>query len=274
MKSLVTGSSGFIGSFLVKKLIELGDEVICLDLKSGIDLKNYNNILPLFNNVDRVFHLAADISIEKCIEHPHETMLNNCISTINVLEACKQNKVKNFIFSSTAALYKENLNKEIYSEDDELETLNTYSSSKLTGENLCKIYFSLYGIKTTILRYFNVFGNGSNNYRSVLNSFKNQYKNNNPLVVYGDGTQTRDFIYVEDVVDANIKASLIDGSSNIYNIGSGNSISIIELARKFSNNIIFKDARIGEVKHSRANTLKASKDLNWKASIDLIQWLK
>jgi len=273
MKSLVTGSGGFIGSFLVKKLIELGDEVVCLDLKSGIDLKNYDNILPLFNNIDRVFHLAADISIEKCIEHPHETMLNNCVSTINVLEACKQSKVKKFIFSSTAALYKD-LNKEVYFENDELETLNTYSSSKLTGENLCKIYFSLYGVKTTILRYFNVFGNGSNNYRSVLNSFKNQYENNNSLVIHGDGKQTRDFIYVEDVVDANIKASLIDGDSSIYNIGSGNSISIIELARKFSNNIIFKDARVGEVKHSRADISKASKDLNWKPSIDLIQWLK
>ena len=220
-----------------------------------------------------MFHLAADISIEKCIEHPHETMLNNCVSTINVLEACKQRKVKNLIFSSTAALYKD-LNKEVYFENDELETLNTYSSSKLTGENLCKIYFSLYGVKTTILRYFNVFGNGSNNYRSVLNSFKNQYENNNSLVIYGDGKQTRDFIYVEDVVDANIKASLIDGDSSIYNIGSGNSISIIDLARKFSDNIIFKDARVGEVKHSRADISKASKDLNWKPSIDLIQWLK
>lgn len=273
MKSLVTGSNGFIGSFLVKKLLDLGDEVICLDIKSGIDLNNYNYILPFFKDVDRVFHLAADISIEKCIEHPHETMLNNCVSTINVLEACRENKVKNFIFSSTAALYKD-LNKEIYNEQDEIETLNTYSSSKLTGENLCKIYYSLYGIKTTILRYFNVFGNGSNNYRSVLNSFKNQYESNNSLVIYGDGKQTRDFVYVEDVADANIKASLIEGNSSIYNIGSGESISIIELAEKFSKNITFKDARVGEVKHSRADISKASKHLNWKPSMNLIQWLK
>ena len=147
MKSLVTGGKGFIGSILVKRLLEENDSVIVIDNNSSnnnnnfiikdacyydADLKDFDTILPLFKNVDRCFHLAADISIDYCNKLPRESGLNNSNITLNALEACRLNNVKKFIFSSTSAVYKTNYKKTLYKEDDETNPLNIYSASKLS----------------------------------------------------------------------------------------------------------------------------------------------
>jgi nucleoside-diphosphate-sugar epimerase len=293
MKSLVTGGKGFIGSNLVKKLVELGDTVIVIDNNSSnnknnfivdgalyydYDLNYFDKILGLFGAVDRCFHLAADISIDYCNKFPRESGLNNTNITLNVLEACRRMKVKKFIFSSTSAVYKQSENKFIYKETDEVNPLNLYSSSKLYGENLCKIYYNLYGIETIALRYFNVYGenNSISPYSSVLVNFLNNKAQDKPLIIYGDGNQTRDFINVKDVVDINIKSSETDLKiyGDVYNVGTGESISIITLSYLISDNIQLAQPKIGELKHSSADIKKTISTFNWKSTIKLEKWLK
>jgi UDP-glucose 4-epimerase len=292
MKSLVTGGKGFIGSNLVKKLIELGDTVIVIDNNSSnnknnyiidgvvyhdYDLNEFDSIIQLFEGVDRCFHLAADISIDYCNKFPRESGLNNTNITLNVLEACRIMKVNKFIFSSTSAVYKQSENKYTYSETDETSPLNLYSASKLYGETLCKIYYNLYGIKTVSLRYFNVYGdnNSISPYSSVLVNFLNNKNQNKPLVIYGDGNQTRDFVNVTDVVDINIKASEHDLEiyGDIYNIGTGQPLSILNLASLITDNIEFTQPKIGELKHSCADINKTNTTFNWKPSINIENWL-
>jgi len=287
--SLITGGKGFIGSCLVRRLLELGDNVIVIDRSistlncvdgatyHNIDLKDFKQILPLFSNIDRVFHLAADISIEYCVQHPQETGMNNSISTMNELVACRLNGVKKFIFSSTSAVYKQQLGKIIYSEEDDTQPLNMYSASKLYGEYLCKVYNYLYGVETVILRYFNVYGNGSftSPYSSVLVNFLQNKKENKPLLIFGDGTQTRDFINVIDVVDINIKVSetnLIDYQQP-YNVGTGQHISIKQLASLISDKIEYTHSKVGELKYSCANVSKLQNILSWKSAYGIQEWI-
>lgn len=292
MKSLVTGGKGFIGSNLVKKLIENGDTVIVIDNNSSnnknnylvegavyydYDLNDFDKIVRLFDTVDRCFHLAADISIDYCNKFPRESGLNNANITLNVLEACRLMGVKKFIFSSTSAVYKQEDNKTIYKENDETNPLNLYSASKLYGENLCKIYHNLYGLETVSLRYFNVYGenNSISPYSSVLVNFLNNKNQNKPLLIYGDGTQTRDFVNVNDVVDINIKASLnnLETYGNVYNIGTGQPISILDLSSLISKNIEFREQKKGELKHSCADISKTIATFNWKPSVKIENWL-
>jgi len=293
MKSLVTGGKGFIGSRLVKKLLEENDSVFVIDNNSSNnnnnfiindacyydeDLKNFDNILPLFEGVDRCFHLAADISIDYCNKSPRESGLNNSNITLNTLEACRLNNVKKFIFSSTSAVYKNNFEKNIYKEDDETNPLNMYSASKLYGENLCKIYYNLYGIETISLRYFNVYGdnNSISPYSSVLVNFLNNKKEKKPLLIYGDGLQTRDFVNVDDVVDINIKASrtCLNEYGEVFNVGTGKSISIEKLASLISNDIKFTEQKKAELKNSCANIDKTKDHLDWTAKILIQEWLE
>lgn len=293
MKSLVTGGKGFIGSRLVKKLLEENDSVFVIDNNSSNnnnnfiindacyydeDLKNFDNILPLFEGVDRCFHLAADISIDYCNKSPRESGLNNSNITLNTLEACRLNNVKKFIFSSTSAVYENNFKKNIYKEDDETNPLNMYSASKLYGENLCKIYYNLYGIETISLRYFNVYGdnNSISPYSSVLVNFLNNKKEKKPLLIYGDGLQTRDFVNVDDVVDINIKASrtCLNEYGEVFNVGTGKSISIKKLASLISNDIKFTEQKKAELKNSCANIDKTKDHLDWTAKILIQEWLE
>ena len=275
MKSIVTGGKGFIGSNLVKKLVELGDTVIVIDNNSSnnknnhivegaiyydYDLNDFDKIWGIFGAVDRCFHLAADISIDYCNNFPRESGLNNTNITLNVLEACRKMKVKKFVFSSTSAVYKQVRNKNIYNENDEVNPLNLYSASKLYGENLCKIYYNFYGIETISLRYFNVYGenNSISPYSSVLVNFLNNKKQNKSLLICGDGYQTRDFVNVNDIVDINIKASTttLNSYGDYYNVGTGKATSINELASFISDKIEYTKGKIGELKHSCADITK------------------
>jgi UDP-glucose 4-epimerase len=294
MKSIVTGGCGFIGSHIVDKLIDLGHDVIVIDNLSShskekyyinddalhyeYDLYDYDLIEPLFKDVDNVFHLAAEVSIQYCVEFPNQSMRNNVLSTMNVLEASRKNNVNKFIFSSTCAVYG---NKFFLPsvETNPVECLNTYSISKHTGEELCQMYYNLYGLKTIIFRYFNVYGDRqptSGQYAPVMGIFMNQKRNNQPLTIVGEGYQTRDFVNVVDIANANILASQVDMKNygEIFNVGTGKSISIEEIANLISNNQTHLPPRDGEVMHSRADNKKIKETLGWDNTIDLIDWIK
>jgi UDP-glucose 4-epimerase len=284
---LVTGGCGFIGSQLVRALKALNCNVTVIDRKKsniehGVsywfkDLQNYNEILNIFNNKDVVFHLAADVSINYCNNNPKETLLNNTVSTLNVLECCKDAGVKRVVFSSTAAVYREKNYNKSYKEKDKIKPSNPYSVSKIYGENLCKIYSNLYGLETVILRYFNVYGRVDivSNYSSVLNNFLYAIKNNLPIKVTGDGNQARDFIHVEDICSANIAAATIELKKygKAFNIGTGKSITINDIANKLSKNIEFIDKVPGELYSSKASIKRAKSILKWEPRHKVLDWL-
>lgn len=290
MKSLVTGGCGFIGSHLVNRLIEIGHEVIVLDrvypkIKNSSatyylqDLsETYVKYLYLFEGVDNVFHLASEVSIPYCVEKPNESMANNVLSTMNVLECSRIHNVNKFIFSSTSAVYGNSLFIPSY-ETNQVDCLNTYSISKYTGEQLCKMYYELYGLKTIMFRYFNVYGEGQHKtgqYAPVMSIFSNQKKKSEPLTVIGDGDQTRDFVHVSDVVLANILASQKDIKvyGEVYNVGTGVGTRIKEIADLISTYQISIPERSGEILHSRASIDKIKNDFCWNYSINVLDWIK
>jgi UDP-glucose 4-epimerase len=290
MKSLVTGGCGFIGTHLVNRLVKLGHEVIVLDRVQPSDLnpkvkyylqdlsKKYSEYIHLFESVNNVFHLASEVSIPYCVEKPNESMANNVLSTMNVLECARVHNIDRFVFSSTSAVYGNTMFIPSY-ETNQVQCLNTYSISKYTGEQLCNMYYELYGLKTVIFRYFNVYGEGQHKtgqYAPVMSIFKRQKDNNEALTVVEPGYQTRDFVHVSDVVHANILASQkeLDNYGEVFNIGTGEGTEIEEIANLISDYQIRIPQRPGEVMHSRANIDRAKKILGWEWSIKILDWIK
>ena len=222
MKYLVTGGAGFIGSNLVDELINQGHEVVCVDLNDegywNVDADNYcwdvcdsKKMNTLMDGVDAVFHMAAEVKIQETISDPVKCYNTNVIGTSVVLDSARKNNVKKVVLSSTSAIYKCEwlVQPEDSSEDP---SLSPYASSKKSAEDLCKLYSNCYGLNTTILRYFNVYGNRQHSegqYAPVLGIFIRQRTENKPLTITGDGTQRRDFVHVDDVVRANISPSLL-----------------------------------------------------------------
>lgn len=294
MKSLVTGGCGFIGSHVVDRLIQLGHEVIVIDNQKSStrqefffndnalyykrNLEEYSRIEELFENVNNVFHLASEISIPYCIANPRETMQNNIVSTLNVLEASRKHEVNRVVFSSTSAVYGNKLWLPNY-ETNSIDCLNTYSISKYSGEQLCKMYSDLYGLKTVIFRYFNVFGERQplfGSYAPVIGIFLRQKQNNEPLTLIEDGLQTRDFVHVSDVVEANILATQREllKYGEVFNVGTGIGTSIESIADLISFNRINLPERPGEVLHSRANIDKIRNVLKWEPKVNVLDWIR
>lgn len=289
VKSLVTGGCGFIGSHLVNRLVDIGHEVIVLDRVYPNNKNNfakyyiqdlserYSKYLYLFDSVDNVFHLASEVSIPYCVENPNESMSNNVLSTMNVLECSRIHKVNKFIFSSTSAVYGNSFFLPSV-ETNPVECLNTYSISKYTGEQLCEMYYKLYGLKTIIFRYFNVYGEGQHKtgqYAPVMSIFTNQKEKGEPLSIIGEGYQTRDFIHVSDVVYANILASQkeLQNYGEVFNVGTGEGTSIKDIADLISSYQISIPERPGEVIHSRSNIDKIKNSLGWNFNIKVLQWI-
>jgi len=291
MKSLVTGGCGFIGSHLVDRLVDIGHDVIVLDRVQPSNenkkakyyiqnlSENYFKYLHHFEGVDNVFHLASDVSIPYCVEKPNESMANNTLSTMNVLECSRIHKIKKFMFSSTSAVYGNSLFLPSV-ETNPVKCLNTYSISKYTGEQLCKMYYELYGLKTVIFRYFNVYGerqHKTGQYAPVMSIFMRQKENGEPLTIIGDGYQTRDFIHVSDVVNANILAAeqnLSGRGGEIFNVGSGNPCTIMKLANMIHNKCEHVAPRFGEARFSCANIIKMKNTFGWEPKVNLEEWLK
>lgn len=293
MKYLVTGGAGFIGSNLVDKLISLGHDVVCIDNESAecheqfywngkaknykYDICDYDLIAPLFKDIECVFHVASDARIQPAILNPRKSIESNAVGTANILELSRLNNVKKFIYSSTSSAYGKN------SSIPNIETqpsdpLTPYSTAKVFGENLARVYYNLYGLETISLRYFNVYGNRQplkGQYAPVIGLFMKQSAEGKPLTVVGDGSQRRDFTHISDVIDANMIASeLTSGFGEVYNIGFGSNYSILDLANSISNDIKFIPPRVGEVQETLASNQKFKDLTGWMPKISLMEWIQ
>lgn len=264
MKILITGGAGFIGSHLLHFLSKEGFDVYVLDKvtttllpfnkQKTIDIIDVEVNNDFFKGFDACIHLAALVSVQKSINNPIDSFGDNVFSTIKMLEICRLHNIKNFIFSSSAAVYGEK--EGTLSETDETNPVTPYGLDKLTCEKYIQMYCGLWGINYLLLRLFNVFGFGQKpEYAGVITAFNIAKQKNEPLIIYGDGEQTRDFIKVEDVCAYIVHLLKTNVKNEVFNIGTGNSISINELAKNFSKNIIYKESR-KEVRHSRANIEK------------------
>ena len=291
--SLVTGGAGFIGSHIVEQLISLGHEVVVVDNEYS-DNENfywrkdtYNVNIDItdkalknaFTNVDYVFHLAAEARIGPAIENPVNAVNINTIGTCNVLQCAREAGVKKVMYSSTSSGY--GLNTSPNSETQPDDCLNPYSVSKVAGEKLCKMYTDLYGLKTVIFRYFNVFGERApkkGQYAPVIGIFLRQLAAGEKLTIVGDGEQRRDFVYVKDVANANIMAALSnaddDAYGQVYNVGFGKNYSVNDIASFISNDTINIPERVGEARNSLANIDKIYKTFAWKPQTDVETWIR
>lgn len=278
MKVLITGGAGFIGSHIADFFIKKGDEVIIIDdFSSGKEknppkkakilkgsILNAKLLNKAIKGVDYVFHLAAVVSVPLSFKHPKKCYDVNATGTKNVLEASFKEGVKKLIFSSSASIYGNNKNLPL-SENEPYAPMNPYAKSKVFGEKLC-LEYAKKGLKTAILRYFNVYGkrqDPKSQYSGVISIFADKAKQNKDILIYGDGNQTRDFIYIGDVVSANVL--VMEKGSGIYNAANGNTTSIKHLAQKIiklsksNSKIIYKNQREGDIKYSRANIDKIKK---------------
>lgn len=292
MNCLVTGGAGFIGSNLVDKLLDLGHKVICIDNESAecheqfywnpkannyrYDICDYEKIAHLFNGIDYVFHIASDARIQPAILNPRKSIEANALGTANVLELSRINKVKRFIYSSTSSAYGK---KSILpnTETQPSDPLTPYSTAKVFGENLARVYYNLYGLETISLRYFNVYGDRQplkGQYAPVIGLFLKQHEEGKPLTIVGDGSQRRDFTHISDVVKANILASEIKyGFGEVYNIGYGSNYSILDIANMISNDIKFIPPRVGEVQETLASNTKFKELTGWMPEVPLTEWI-
>jgi UDP-glucose 4-epimerase len=295
MKALVTGGAGFIGSHLVDKLISRGNEVFIIDNLSTGSVNNIHPLATLYKidicdkavkeiflkiKPDVVFHLAAQADVTQSVLYPGYDANVNIIGTINILEACREAKVKKLIFASTSAVYGEVQN-ELITEQNMVSPISYYGLSKLTAESYIRQYYKLYQLPYTIFRYANVYGPRqiSKGEGGVVAIFIEKLKGEEPLNVYGDGEQTRDFIYVSDIVDANVLA-IEKGNQETIQLSTGQKTSVnqlIQLLKEIhgsSMNIIYKEAKPGDIKHSCLDNSKAKQVLNWSPSNQINEGLK
>ena len=292
-RSIVTGGCGFIGSHIVDRLVELGHEVVVIDNLSAesnnefyynegatyhhLDIVDYSRTRPIYDNCDYVFHLAAESRLQLATNNPIEATNKNVVGTCTVLQCSKEAGVKRVIYSSTSSGYGNNSTPNVETQPD--DCLNPYSVTKVAGEKFCKMYTELYGLETVIFRYFNVFGERSPNqgqYAPVISIFQRQKENKEPLTIVGDGFQRRDFVYVGDVVEANMLAMRElpkEAFGQVYNIASGRNSSVIELALMISNDMTFLPKRQGEVEHSLASIIKSTLTLGFRPKVDVTKWV-
>lgn len=287
MKVIVTGGAGFIGSHLADALVEKGFDVIVIDnLFTGkkeylnpkakfhkLDIRDLEKIKPAFKGVDCVFHLAAQPRIQPSIINPAESHSNNVVGTLNVLIASRDAKIKKFIYAASSSAYGDQ--KDLPLKEEMIPNPKSpYSLFKLIGEYYCKFFSELYKLPTVCLRYFNVYGlrqSCEGAYATVIGIFLRQAKQAKPLTIVGDGTQTRDFTHVRDIVRANILAMESNkvGKGEIINIGTGENYSVNKIASLISKKTINISLRPGEVKDTLADNSKAKKLLDWQPEISL-----
>jgi UDP-glucose 4-epimerase len=292
MKTLVTGGAGFIGSNLVRLLLAEGHEVAVLDnLSSGYrrnldpfpevrliegDVRDVDAVGRATKGAEAIFHLAASVGNKRSIEHPIEDSEINVIGTLRILEAARSVGARKVVFSSSAGIFGE-LKTLPIREDHPAEPISPYGASKLGAEKLCLVYSQLYPLETVCLRYFNVYGVNQryDAYGNVIPIFAHRMLHNLPVMIFGDGEQTRDFVNVEDVARANYQAALAVGVSGAFNIASGTTISInrlAELMRDLSGldpHIEHKPPRAGDVRDSLADISAAQAAFGFQPSVTI-----
>lgn len=290
---LVTGGAGFIGSNLVDELILQKYNVTIIDnLSTGkekninkkavfykCDIRDFDRLSKTFNQIDYVFHLAALPRIQRSIKSPLETNEVNVQGTLNVLEAATKNNIKKVIFASSSSVYGLQNSLPLY-ENMIPQPLSPYSLQKFIGEMYAQIYTRLYGLRVISLRFFSVYGprqNCTEEYATIIGKYIHLCAHRENLPIYGDGQQTRDFTHVDDVIKACMRSmsiNLPDNSPDMFNICSGEPYSVMKIAKKFKQPIIFKPKREGEVLNSYGNNSLAKKFLGWTPRKKLVKYLE
>ncbi|MDI6885412.1 MAG: SDR family oxidoreductase [archaeon] len=297
---VVTGGAGFIGSNLAEELVKTGSDVIVIDNLSTGRIENIANLRTneyftfiegsiadltvlksVFEDAECVFHQAAIPSVQKSVENPVAINEANVTGTLNVLLAARDCGVKEVIYASSSSVYGDTptLPKR---EDMEPNPQSPYAASKLAGEFYCKVFSEVYGLKTACLRYFNVYGpkqDPYSEYAAVIPRFITRVLSNQPPIIFGDGTQTRDFTFVTDVARANILA-MERNVEGVFNIACGERISIKELATKVMElvgvrlDVVYDEPRPGDIKDSLADISLARERLGYEPEFDLTKGLE
>ena len=299
-KFLVTGGAGFIGSHIVEYLVARGKNVVVIDDLSTGSIRNLDNFFhkitfyegsildralleKAMEGVECVFHQAAIPSVPRSIKNPIETHTVNTTGTIAVFDVAKNAQVKRVVYASSSSVYGDSLTL------PKIETmgynpLSPYAVQKMTGEYYGKLYYKIFGLETVGLRYFNVFGprqNPDSEYAAVIPKFIKKIKSDIPVTIYGDGETTRDFTYIDNVVHANMQASIAErASGEVFNIALGSRISLNELVRAINTlcgkniNTVYEDFRGGDIKHSLADISKAQDILKYSPTVSFTEGLQ
>ena len=309
-KTLVTGGAGFIGSHICDSLLEIGDEVVCIDdLSTGsmenishlsnnpkfrfvdIDINDSSRLLEELDGVSRVSHQAAIGSVPRSVKDPSTTMRANVMGTLSLLDCCKKADVRKVVFASSSSVYGDN--QDLPKVETKIgKALSPYALSKSIGENMMRLYSEIHGFDTICLRYFNVFGprqspNGP--YAAVIPLFIQNAISGKKSKIFGDGLQSRDFSYVSNVVDANVRALSLDEKTSqnlVMNIACGGKITVSELHDSISRIIYDKDnsnkiippemlpPREGDILHSLANIGQATSSLGYVPTVSVEEGLE
>ncbi|ASN04792.1 NAD-dependent epimerase/dehydratase family protein [Virgibacillus necropolis] len=288
MKVLVTGGKGFIGRPVVAALLAADYEVAIIDYRTdspnipntrchSVDICNDKEVDQVFNmeRPEYVIHLAAQVNVNNSLENPGFDAKSNILGTINILECCRKYNVQKIIYASTAAVYGEPIYLGI-DEEHPVEPISFYGLSKLSAERYILSFSKLYQMKFTILRYSNVYGPTSSHKETddVISLFHNRLLENKAPIIYGDGNQTRDYIYVSDVADANL-AAIKQADNQILNISTNKPTTLNELVALLShftdkkNPPQYVDNRDGDIIHSYLDNTKALSQLDWKINYPL-----
>ena len=297
---LVTGGAGFIGSHLARRLVADGAVVRVVDnlstghsarledLRGSIefregDLADDRVSDEVVQGVECVFHQAAIPSVQRSVRDPITTHRANVTATLNLLESCRRAKVRRLVYAASSSAYGDT---EVLPKIETMPAnpLSPYALQKFVGERYCKLYYDLYGLETVSLRYFNVFGPGQDpysEYSAVIPKFINALLATEPITVYGDGEQSRDFTYVDNVVEANLIAMRVgDAPGKVFNIGCGERISLntlIDLLKRILGTeatVNLADPKSGDVRHSLADITLASRILGYRPKIMVEEGLR
>jgi UDP-glucose 4-epimerase len=306
MRALVTGGAGFIGSHLVEELLRMGASVRVLDnFSSGKrenleafhgdleilegDLRDEEAVKAAIRDVELVFHLAAFISVPQSMVDPEECFAVNVAGTIKLLEAARRAGVHKIVLSSSTAVYG---NPDTFPTGEEApqRPLSPYALSKQVNELYARLYTQTFNLPVTALRYFNVYGprqRPDSDYAAAISIFTRRLVNGEPITIFGDGKQSRDFIFVKDVVRANLRASESDSAGEVFNVCTGCETSLLDLLETLSEvfprqpEVRFEAPRPGDISRSKGDPEKAAAILGFRASTSLtsglaqtIQWMK
>lgn len=296
---LVTGGAGFIGSHIVDALVDRGLFVRVLDqvgahpanlahVEGKVEIvvgsvADVQIVTAAMEGIDTVFHQAALASVPVSVERPLDSHAVCCTGTANVLDAARRAGVKRVVYAASSACYGD-LPGDVKREDSPLAPLSPYAAAKLAGELYCQAFHSTYGLETVRLRYFNVFGPRQapdGPYAAVIPRFLDKMLRGQPITIFGDGLQTRDFIYVADVVRANLLAAETPGvGGEVFNVAGGKAVNLLDLVRDWNRILgmsvqpVHEPARAGEVRNSLADVSKAKRLLGFEPQVSLFEGMQ